>query len=96
MSSIASSSRDPQLCDQMKGSLIKKQVRTMSVMEMMDRIEGTDRDSVVSGGALCNADVPKQRCSNPAAQVDPKWHKHKYKRHIDPKWLLSSAQCVFM
>ena len=26
MSSIASSSRDPQLCDQMKGSLIKKQV----------------------------------------------------------------------
>ena len=26
VSSIASSSRDPQLCDQMKGSLIKKQV----------------------------------------------------------------------
>ena len=70
MSSIASSSRDPQLCDQMKGSLIKKQVRTMSVMETMEAMEierRTDRDSVVSGRALCNADVPKQQCSNPAA-----------------------------
>ena len=33
VSSIASSSRDPQLCDQMKGSLIKKQVTTSSVMK---------------------------------------------------------------
>ena len=39
VSSIASSSRDPQLCDQMKGSLIKKQVRTMSVMETMEAME---------------------------------------------------------
>ena len=32
VSSIASSSRDPQLCDQMKGSLIKKQVTTYSCL----------------------------------------------------------------
>ena len=30
----------------------------------------THRDSMVSGRALCNADVPKQRCSNPAAHWD--------------------------
>ena len=30
VSSIASSSRDPQLCDQMKGSLIKKQVTAIN------------------------------------------------------------------
>lgn len=46
VSSIASSSRDPQLCDQMKGSLIKKQVTT-SVVKMM-KID----DNIKESGSL--------------------------------------------
>lgn len=48
VSAVASSSRDPELCDQMKGSLIKKQVG-FRVIFLVNSADGCEVETVHLG-----------------------------------------------
>ena len=70
VSSIASSSRDPQLCDQMKGSLIKKQVR-MSGVEEAGEDWGQEADILVLEWWFFLLFLLNKNCVNKREEITP-------------------------